>query len=73
MEIKATLVRIPGGMMVVRLLLAALINTFAPGFLGIGNFIQALFVDGASTLIALFLYFCIITDCHWYGIREFGS
>ncbi|MCV9884535.1 2-keto-3-deoxygluconate permease [Metabacillus halosaccharovorans] len=55
MKIKATLDRIPGGMMVVPLLIAALINTFFPDLLRIGNFTQALFVDGASTLIALFL------------------
>ncbi|MFD1851445.1 2-keto-3-deoxygluconate permease [Oceanobacillus bengalensis] len=55
MKIKATLERIPGGMMVVPLLLAATINSLAPDLLRIGNFTQALFVDGASTLIALFL------------------
>lgn len=57
MKIKATIERIPGGMMVVPLLLAATINTVAPDLLRIGNFTQALFVDGASTLIALFLLF----------------
>ncbi|KPH71273.1 MULTISPECIES: 2-keto-3-deoxygluconate permease [Bacillaceae] len=57
MKIKATLEKIPGGMMVVPLLLAATINTFAPDLLRIGNFTEALFVDGASTLIALFLLF----------------
>lgn len=57
MKIKATIERIPGGMMVVPLLLAATINTIAPDLLRIGNFTQALFVDGASTLIALFLLF----------------
>jgi len=57
MKIKATLERIPGGMMVVPLLLAATLNTFFPDLLRIGNFTQALFVDGASTLIALFLLF----------------
>ncbi|EGK13427.1 2-keto-3-deoxygluconate permease [Kroppenstedtia eburnea] len=55
MKIKAAMDRIPGGMMVIPLLLAALINTFAPDLLRIGNFTQALFVDGSSTLIALFL------------------
>lgn len=55
MKIKATLDRIPGGMMVVPLLIAALLNTFFPELLRIGNFTQALFVDGAGTLIALFL------------------
>ncbi|WP_261133545.1 2-keto-3-deoxygluconate permease [Bacillus sp. Marseille-Q3570] len=55
MKIKATLERIPGGMMVVPLLLAATLNTLAPDLLRIGNFTQDLFVDGAGTLIALFL------------------
>lgn len=55
MKIKSTLERIPGGMMVVPLLIAAMINTFAPNLLRIGNFTEELFVNGASTLIALFL------------------
>src|SRR5699024_1289559 len=55
MKIKATLEKIPGGMMVVPLLLAATLNTFFPELLRIGNFTEALFVDGSSTLIALFL------------------
>ncbi|WP_337997540.1 2-keto-3-deoxygluconate permease [Oleispirillum naphthae] len=55
MKIKATLDRIPGGMMVVPLLLAATINTLAPDLLRIGNFTEALFVKSASALIALFL------------------
>ncbi len=55
MKIKQTLDRIPGGMMVVPLLLAATINTLAPGLLRIGNFTEALFVNGAGALIALFL------------------
>lgn len=55
MKIKAALDRIPGGMMVVPLLLAATINTFAPNLLRIGNFTEALFVNSAGALIALFL------------------
>ncbi|NKE04783.1 MULTISPECIES: 2-keto-3-deoxygluconate permease [Mesobacillus] len=55
MRIKAGLERIPGGMMVVPLLIAATLNTFAPNLLRIGNFTEALFVNGAGTLIALFL------------------
>src|SRR5690606_16844171 len=55
MKIKATLDRIPGGRMGVPLLMAATINTFAPDMLRIGNFTEALFVNGSSTLIALFL------------------
>lgn len=41
--------------MVVPLLIAAVINTFAPDLLRIGNFTESLFVNGSSTLIALFL------------------
>ncbi|QKX49418.1 2-keto-3-deoxygluconate permease (TC 2.A.10.1.1) [Planococcus glaciei] len=55
MKIKKTLERIPGGMMVVPLLLAATINTLAPDLLRIGGFTEALFVDSANALIALFL------------------
>lgn len=55
MRLKATIEKIPGGMMVVPLLTAAILNTFAPELLRIGNFTEALFVDGSSTLIALFL------------------
>ncbi|SIT66061.1 2-keto-3-deoxygluconate permease [Edaphobacillus lindanitolerans] len=68
MRIKATLERIPGGMMVVPLLLAATINTLAPDLLRIGNFTEALFVDGAPTLIALFL-FCTGAQIN---LRSFG-
>ncbi|MEH7222239.1 2-keto-3-deoxygluconate permease [Bacillus sp. JJ1566] len=56
MKIKATLDKIPGGMMVVPLLLAATINTFFPNMLRIGGFTESLFVTGANTLIALFLF-----------------
>ena len=55
MKIKQTLDRIPGGMMVVPLLLAATINTFFPDLLRIGGFTEALFVDSAGAFIALFL------------------
>lgn len=55
MQIKKTLDRIPGGMMVVPLLLAATINTFFPNLLRIGGFTEALFVNSSSALIALFL------------------
>ena len=47
--------KIPGGMMVVPLLLGATINTFFPQVLDIGGFTTALFRDGALPLIAAFL------------------
>ena len=55
MKLKAGLEKIPGGMMVAPLLLGAVINTFVPDLLRIGNFTEALFVNSAGALIALFL------------------
>jgi 2-keto-3-deoxygluconate permease len=61
MKIKATLERIPGGLMIIPLFLAALINTFTPGLLRIGGFTEALFVNGTLPLIAFFLL-CVGAD-----------
>lgn len=47
--------KIPGGLMVVPLLLGAIINTFFPQVLEIGGFTTALFKQGAMPLIALFV------------------
>jgi len=55
MNIKANIEKIPGGIMVVPLITAALINTFFPQLLLIGGFTTALFKNGAMTLIAMFL------------------
>ena len=55
MPILKTMRKVPGGLMVVPLLIGALINTFFPHALSIGGFTQALFKDGAQTLIGMFL------------------
>jgi 2-keto-3-deoxygluconate permease len=68
MKIKRAMERIPGGMMVIPLLLGAFINTFFPDLLRIGNFTQQLFVDGSGTLIALFL---LCTGAQ-INLRSFG-
>jgi 2-keto-3-deoxygluconate permease len=55
MNIKGKIEKIPGGMMVVPLLTAALINTLFPEVLNIGGFTTALFRNGAMALIGMFL------------------
>jgi 2-keto-3-deoxygluconate permease len=52
----ATMNRIPGGLMLVPLVLGSVIGTFAPGALGIGSFTTALFQDSALPLIALLIF-----------------
>jgi len=50
-----TMKKVPGGLMVVPLVIGALLNTFFPHALSIGGFTQALFKDGAQPLIGMFL------------------
>jgi hypothetical protein len=51
-----TIQKVPGGLMVVFLLLGAIVNTFAPKSLMIGSFTTALFKQGALPLIAVLLF-----------------
>lgn len=55
MNIKGNIEKVPGGLMVVPLVTAALINTFFPQALAIGGFTTALFKNGAMALIGMFL------------------
>ena len=56
MKILKNVQKVPGGLMVVPLLLGATINTLFPQALTIGGFTSALFKTGTSTMLA---YFCL--------------
>lgn len=55
MKILKNVQKIPGGMMVVPLLLGATVNTFFPQFFELGGFTEALFSTGANALLGAFL------------------
>lgn len=48
--------RIPGGLMLIPLILGSIVGTFAPGFLDLGNFTTALFKDSALPLIGILIF-----------------
>lgn len=48
--------RIPGGLMLIPLILGSIVGTFFPGFLGLGNFTTALFQASALPLIGLLIF-----------------
>ncbi len=51
-----TMLKIPGGLMLVPLILGSIIGTFAPEALGIGSFTTALFKNSAMPFIALLIF-----------------
>ncbi|WP_422391361.1 2-keto-3-deoxygluconate permease [Arthrobacter sp. N1] len=48
--------RIPGGLMLIPLILGSIVGTFAPGFLELGSFTTALFAESALPLIAVLIF-----------------
>lgn len=59
MKILKTVQKVPGGLMVIPLLLGVLINTICPSLLQAGGYVTALWSSGgANTIIAVFL-FCV--------------
>lgn len=48
--------KIPGGLMLIPLILGSIVGTFAPEFLGLGNFTTALFKESALPLIGLLIF-----------------
>ena len=55
MRIKAAIEKVPGGMMVIPLVIGAILNTLAPEILEIGGFTTAI-ASGATTIICVFLF-----------------
>jgi 2-keto-3-deoxygluconate permease len=50
--------KIPGGIMLIPLILGSIVGTFFPGFLTMGNFTTALFKDSALPLIGVLIFPC---------------
>ena len=50
--------KVPGGLIIIPLLAAILLNTFAPGVLTIGGPTSALFKTGSSAMMGIFLLIC---------------
>ncbi len=69
MHILKAVKKVPGGLMVVPLLLGVIINTAFPHALSIGGFTTALFKNSATALIALF---CLCTGSQ-INVREAGK
>lgn len=57
-DILNKLKNLPGGLIFVPLLIAVVIATFAPQALQIGGYVTALFYDGNSAMMGLFLIIC---------------
>ena len=69
MKILKTVQKVPGGLMVVPLLLGAAINTFAPNALDIGGFTTALFKTSATAMIA---FFCLCNGAQ-ISVKQAGK
>ena len=69
MKILKSVQKVPGGLMVIPLLIGATLNTFVPSALEIGGFTTALFKSSATALIALF---CLCNAAQ-INVRQAGT
>lgn len=70
MKILKSIKKVPGGLMMIPLLLATIINTFIPEIMKVGSFTTALFSSqGTSTIIGICL-FCLGTNFKLKDTRE---
>ncbi|HIX59656.1 MAG TPA: 2-keto-3-deoxygluconate permease [Candidatus Blautia gallistercoris] len=69
MKILKNVQKVPGGLMVVPLLIGATLNTLCPSALEIGGFTTALFKDSSTALIALF---CLCNAAQ-INVKQAGS
>lgn len=70
MKILETVKKVPGGLMVVPLLLGVLINTFLPGVLEMGGLTTALWGSGAASTGIAITCFCVGTQIN---VRQAGE
>ncbi|MFV0347724.1 MAG: 2-keto-3-deoxygluconate permease [Halodesulfovibrio sp.] len=56
MRILASVKKVPGGLMIIPLLMGVLVNTFFPGFLNLGSFSTYLWKNGAMPILAFFMF-----------------
>ena len=70
MKILKTVNKVPGGLMVVPLLLGVLTNTFLPGFLELGGLTTALWGSGAASTGIAITCFCVGTQIN---IKQAGQ
>lgn len=57
-EILTKMSKLPGGLVIIPLVIAVILSTFVPQVFQIGGYVTALFYDGNSAMMGLFLIIC---------------
>lgn len=65
---------LPGGLVIIPLVIAVVIATFIPQFFQIGGYVTALFYEGNACMMGFFLIVCgSMIDVKQVGLSFFGS